>query len=624
VLKFFCLFAFGLLNAGPCSAWAVELTTDHAPQDVTSQVSLTDLPANAAGTTPPDNDFQPASESEIHLPYTTNQLWLKLTLSNPRGERTERVLYLSSPLTGDVELRVPNGETLKSGSSMPLAQRAIPTRLTAFPITIPAHETLTFYLLRQSHHSLSTRLFVAFPETFQELDSEEKAFLFFYLGGLLCLILYNLAVGIYTRDIHFLLYSVFAISFATATSCVNGVDAYLFPNLSFSCSHHLMVFSSLGVISGTIFVYNFLNIRETLPQVRPIFALLVGLALITFVAGFFSGPHLQPLGYVIDSTIALSALFLLVCAVIVYWRGYVLAKFMIFSWASLLAGILAWYAMMVGWLPHFFVTQNALIFGNLGEMLIISLGLAYKINILDHQARLASHQAKEKERYHLLVKVLSHDIANALQVAGLYVLRLTNASLTPQELKSLNRLNEVIAKMRQTLGFVREEEKLKSFQEAVKLSPVDLNEVVTEVMQFFEEPIQEKKLQLSAQIPERICVKADKGVLANQVLSNILSNAIKYSRMSGEIKIECNQSVDCIDLHIKDFGVGITNEDIQKAFFSNQLISTRGTSAEVGSGMGASLAREYMKLFKGELLVDSIHESTSPHSGTTVTLRFPR
>ena len=117
---------------------------------------------------------------------------------------------------------------------------------------------------------------------------------------------------------------------------------------------------------------------------------------------------------------------------------------------------------------------------------------------------------------------------------------------------------------------------------------------------------------------------ADRAALTNQVVFNIISNAIKYSRPNGEIFITCEQDRKEVRLCIKDHGTGIDKDRIQPIFFSQELISTRGTFYEAGSGMGTSLAREYMKMFRGEIMVDSVHELVSAQSGTVVTLCFPR
>ena len=298
---------------------------------------------------------------------------------------------------------------------------------------------------------------------------------------------YNLFVGFFARDLNFLLYSVFAFNFAMAASCINGVlDAYLLPGLSLTPSHFLMCFSSAGLIASTIFVYRFLNIKETWPSIWPGFVISTSVGCVTFVAGLFSGNHScqEIFGFMVDINVALTTIFLLICALVVYWRGFVLAKFMVLSWIAIFAGVMGWFGMMLGWLPQSFLTQNSLILGNLGEMLIISLGLAYKINILDSEKHIANLKARDRERYHRLVRVLSHDIANALTVASQYVMRLNRFALGVEESKFLKRLDHVIEKLRQTLDFVREEEKLKSFEESVKLVPVDLCEVVAEACSF--------------------------------------------------------------------------------------------------------------------------------------------
>jgi signal transduction histidine kinase len=152
---------------------------------------------------------------------------------------------------------------------------------------------------------------------------------------------------------------------------------------------------------------------------------------------------------------------------------------------------------------------------------------------------------------------------------------------------------------------------------------VDLCDVIRDVVQIFEEQIREKKIRLKAEVPARSIVLAEKGVLTNQVVANVVSNAIKFSRINGEIVIFSENHGSAIHLLIEDHGVGIERDKVERILNSSELISTRGTSKEGGSGMGVILVREYMKTFNGEVSLRSVHESESRQCGTVVTLKFP-
>jgi adenylate cyclase len=286
-------------------------------------------------------------------------------------------------------------------------------------------------------------------------------------------------------------------------------------------------------------------------------------------------------------------------------------------------GVLGWFGMTYGILPHSSITSHALMFGNLGEMLVLSLGLAYKINILDKEKRRAELQAQEKERYHRLVKVLSHDVANSISIFSGYLRRLRRSHEAQTDVPTISKLEAVVENMKGILDLVRGEEALKSFQISASLKPVNLREVIQEVVAFYDEACTQKEVKLEVQIPENLCVMADKTALSNQVLSNVVSNAIKFSHPQSKISINVDIKNQCVHLKVRDFGVGILPEEVKRIFFSEEVTSKPGTLRERGSGLGASLVKDYMAIFKGRIEVNSIHESISSNCGTLITLVFP-
>lgn len=577
-------------------------------------------------TLPRDFSCQPLGDSQIRKPYSSDPLWLRVDLENASEQRLDRILYFSSTLTGTVHLWGESTSPLLSGSAVPVVARAIPSRLTAFPVHLEAGARKQIWLERTSHHAFSSRVFLVEANEFRNADEGTGNFLLFYFGGIVFLVIYNFLVGVFSRQKVFVYYSAFALSFALTTLAITGfLDVTFLPNATWTPSNYLMCFSSFSVLSATTFVYQFLDIKKYLPRARWGFLLILIAGSITFIAGFFA-PMTQAqwfFGNLVDLVISVSTLYLMIIAIRVHRQGNPMAKIMILSWASVLFGVAIYLLTLVGILPNMFLTQNALVFANSADMLILALGLAYKLTVLDAEVKFANQRLKENERYQTLVKVLSHDIANALAVISAYISRLRNATLGAPEQRAVDKIYDATNRMMDTLSFVREEEKLKSFQQTARLENVDLHEVVHDVIGFFEEHLEGKEIAVHVKVPSQTFVKAEKSVLANQVLSNLVSNSIKFCHKKGQISIRLDQAADHIALVVEDNGIGIKAKDIARIFHSSELVSSSGTAREKGTGMGASLAREYMKMFNGDIQVSSTHESEGMPSGTKVRLIFP-
>lgn len=123
-------------------------------------------------------------------------------------------------------------------------------------------------------------------------------------------------------------------------------------------------------------------------------------------------------------------------------------------------------------------------------------------------------------------------------------------------------------------------------------------------------------LDLPTKLP-RVIVDGEK---LQQCLANVLSNAIKYSPLGGEIQVSapCRQSVagEQIGVAIRDQGMGMTSEQVGLVF--DRFYRADASGAIPGSGLGMSLVKETMDIFNGEVVV-----SSKPGEGTEVVLWLP-
>jgi signal transduction histidine kinase len=89
-----------------------------------------------------------------------------------------------------------------------------------------------------------------------------------------------------------------------------------------------------------------------------------------------------------------------------------------------------------------------------------------------------------------------------------------------------------------------------------------------------------------------------------QVLINILSNAIKYNRKQGEIIIEANKNNEEIKVDVRDEGIGIPDEDLENIFLRFFRVSGEANSFS-GSGVGLYISSEIIKGHKGKIWAES-------------------
>ncbi len=123
------------------------------------------------------------------------------------------------------------------------------------------------------------------------------------------------------------------------------------------------------------------------------------------------------------------------------------------------------------------------------------------------------------------------------------------------------------------------------------------------------------KLSLeSDQLPE---IVADKERI-EQVIINVVSNAIKYTPDGGEIKLKARADGEFVEIAISDNGIGIPSEDLPHLFERFYRVEKSRTSETGGTGLGLAIAKEIVDAHGG-----SISISSELGSGTTVTIRLP-
>jgi K+-sensing histidine kinase KdpD len=96
----------------------------------------------------------------------------------------------------------------------------------------------------------------------------------------------------------------------------------------------------------------------------------------------------------------------------------------------------------------------------------------------------------------------------------------------------------------------------------------------------------------------------DKTIL-DKVISNLISNAIKYSPKNTQIKIYTELFSNKLKLVVKDQGLGLTEEDKEKLFGEFQTLSARPTAGESSSGLGLFVARKLVNQIGGEIYAES-------------------
>jgi signal transduction histidine kinase len=580
----------------------------------------------AHGLSPVETKNQKGS---LRYGYFSGEKWAGITLSNPGDTIIKKLLYFET-LTGYLTLFEQNGsnriQMAVAGSSIPYVKRDVKSIFAAFNIELPAHTEKKYLFKIISRHNFNSKVYVGDEKTLRAREETKLNFLDFYCGGILCLIIYNFFIFLFLKDKNYLFYCFFSGSFVLPILTIHGVMDRLLKPQTFSFSHHLICFSSFALICATIFTYYFLEIKKHLPKFSLYYKIFFGISVSLLFIGLTPLEDLWPqvFGRIIDFTLVISNLMFIINSVMLRKITSV-ARFYLFSWMVVFISLISWFGMTFGFFPNNFFTQHSLLYANLGQMLTLSLALAFRIHELTQQKIAAEEKGMQKEKYQRLVRVLSHDIANSLTIINSYSKKLVRQqNLEPQLQRIMEKVYLASENIKNILNNVREEELLSLRKKEIDRELVSIMEVVNNAAGVFEDLLKLKRIELVVEVEQEHIILANKTCLLNNIVNNILSNSIKFSFENSKIEIASSRDSGKIQIVFKDYGRGIKQELIQDIFFSNTLISSQGTNAEVGHGFGTTLMREYVTLFNGEMMVTSSeNEAYNGQVGTQVILRFP-
>lgn len=314
-----------------------------------------------------------------------------------------------------------------------------------------------------------------------------------------------------------------------------------------------------------------------------------------------------------------------------------------------MAGVLLYFSKDVGVLPYSFVTAYSMQIGTLADVILLSLALADRIKILREEKeraeartmdilvknkeeletqvalKTAEHRTarEEAENATLLkdkfVSLVAHDLSSPMASVHFALRQLAEGRKGPLEEGQKTFLLKIIRSaggLVDTINNLLSHSRLDSGTMKIEAAPVAIRGLVDGVIERVHWVAESKGIQMENRIPANAMVKADFHLL-EEVIQNLLVNAIKYSHPGGLVTVYQLEHGSA-SIAVRDHGVGINLALLPSLFSHEEKTSTPGTEGEAGAGLGLPLCNDIIKAHGGTIMAER-----AEGGGSIFHLEFP-
>jgi two-component system, sensor histidine kinase LadS len=553
------------------------------------------------------DQFLSTDETGVSFGFTKSAVWLRIDLSNPSTSAPGKWrLVFEVPSIEYAELYIPDDtggfSVMKSGLTIPVSKKPLPTRSHVFPIDVPPGSHKTLYLRAASFTSMVIAVWMATPELHDRMERGTLLVLLFFGGIFFTIVIYNLMLLITLRDPIYLYLVFFVGSFALFLGVNFGpATLYLWPEHPTWANLASPLFGGMALFWGALFAGVFVPVKKVLPRVYPVlFTVTVAAGLtipMTFINRFVAN--------VMDAAIGA----ILYCIAIVLCIYALLKlkepnKFFLLAMIAALLGGLQFILMVFGLLPlnvwTFGVGPIAFLIGML--FFVMVLGNRYSVDISTRK-QLERRVKSDTMQISLYNDILAHDIGNINHTSLTYLGLLLSEDFGELNEQQRSFVEKCRLQIHRCSGLTEKIKTLSSVREnhAPELAPFDLDRLLSQVIEQIKDPPSGKNVNVAFTPSSGRRVMTDH--LAVQLFHNLLENAINHSAkdkvtITVAVRPEKQRSAGW-QIVVEDDGPGIPDESKKNLF--DRSLRMRPTE---GPGLGLAIVKALVLRYGGDVRIE--------------------
>jgi heavy metal sensor kinase len=241
-------------------------------------------------------------------------------------------------------------------------------------------------------------------------------------------------------------------------------------------------------------------------------------------------------------------------------------------------------------------------------------------NLIDSFNRMTARLGHSFEQIRQFSTDVSHELRTPLTaIRGQLEVALFTAEKPDQFRDAMVNALEDVEKLSSIVRALLLLSQAESGQLALQKAPLDLADIVADVVDQFQIPAEEKGVRLTATLEPGWIANVDRTQI-ERLISNLLSNAVKYTPKGGKVNVNVgrDEAEGWIRMVVADTGVGIPAENLPHIFDRFYRVRNAQTPAVQGLGLGLSFVAWIVSAHEGTIQVES-----TPGEGSRFTVRLP-
>ena len=253
---------------------------------------------------------------------------------------------------------------------------------------------------------------------------------------------------------------------------------------------------------------------------------------------------------------------------------------------------------------HVSSTEDAILLVMYFLIALVNAVLTYKIRKIEKEAKQKEERANTIKLYNTLLNSLSHELRTPIAtiIGATDNLQINNDNLSERnKYELINEISKASLRLNQQVENLLNMSRLESGFVQPKMDWCDISEIIYNVVKRIEESKVSQKITININ-PDIPLFKLDKGML-EQIIYNLLNNAVLYTEPHNSINIVANFYADVLEIIVADDGNGFPENEIVNVF--DKFYRLKNTKAG-GTGLGLSIVKGFTEALGGSVGLENI------------------